>query len=227
MKFINWNIIVSLSILFLFSCEQAEDDLTSTASLSFAVPASGALLKPSNSDVQLDSVKILLKTIQFHSEDEGDSLDFKTEPQILNLALDGSVNTLHAADIPLGTYNKVSFRIHKPEDDEDPGDPDFKEGTSGNERFCVVIDGTYEGTAFTFKSRRSTKQRVDIDPPLVIDEEGLEVNVTLTVDVNSWFMDEDGNPLNPLEEGDEDEIDDAIRRSFRGFRDDDRQGNHP
>ena len=219
--------IVSLSVIFLFSCEQTEDDLNSTASLSFAVPASGTMLKPSNSDVQLDSVKILLKTIQFHSEDEGDSLDFKTEPQILNLALDGSVNTLHAAEIPIGTYNKVSFRIHKPEDDEDPGDPDFKEGTSGNERFCVVIKGTYEGTAFTFKSRKSTKQRVEIDPPLVIDEEGLEVNVTLTVDVDSWFQDEDGNPLNPLDEGDEDEIDDAIRESFRGFRDDGRHGTHP
>ncbi len=185
------------------------------------------MLKPSNSDVQLDSVKILLKTIQFHSEDDGDSLDFKTEPQILNLALDGSVNTLHAADIPLGTYNKVSFRIHKPEDGEDPGDPDFMESTGGNERFCVVFKGTYEGTVFAFKSRRSTKQRVEIDPPLIIDEEGLEVNITLTVDVDSWFHDADGNSLNPLDEDHENEIDDAIRKSFRGFRDDNRHGTHP
>ncbi len=220
-------LLLSFATFFLISCEKTEDNLNTTASLSFAVPTGGSLMKPSDSHVVLDTVKILLKTIQFHSDSEGDSLDFRTESQVLNLDLSGAVNTLATADLPLGTYDKVSFRIHKPEDDEDPGDPDFKEGTSGNERFCVVIDGTYEGTAFTFKSRRSTKQRVDIDPPLVIDEEGLDVNVTLTVDVNSWFMDEDGNPLNPLEEGDEDEIDDAIRRSFRGFRDDDRQGNHP
>lgn len=214
---------ILLGIL-LIGCEESSEDPTSTASLSFATSQGTGLMKPSDSHVQLDTVKILLKTIQFHSETEGDSMDFKSASQILNLDLSGDVNTLATADIPMGSYDKVSFRIHKPEDDEDPGDSDFKEGNSGSERFSVVVKGTYDGSAFTFKSRKSTKQRVDIDPPLVIDEDGLEVNVTLTVDVDSWFMDEDGNPLNPLEEDDEDEIDDAIRRSFRGFRDDDRRG---
>jgi len=218
-----WSVIIMTAFV-LFGCEESEGELSTSASLSFAVPNAGSIMKAADQHVTLDTVKILLKTIQFHNEVEDDSLDFKTEPQILNLDLSGGVNTLATAEIPMGNYHKVSFRIHKPEDDEDPGDSDFFESSSGNDRYSVVVKGHVGETPFTFRSRKTSKQRVDLDPALVIEEEGSEVNVTLTVDVSSWFVDEDGNHLDPLDEGDENEIDNAIRRSFRGFRDDDRSG---
>lgn len=224
MKFQHHFVGLLMTTLLFVGCEESESELSTSASLSFAVPNAGTAMKAADNHVSLDTVKILLKTIQFHNENEDDSLDFKTEPQILNLDLSGGVNTLATAEIPVGSYHKVSFRIHKPEDNEDPGDSDFYESSSGNDRYSVVVKGHVGETPFTFRSRKTSKQRVDLNPALVIEEEGSEVNVTLTVDVASWFMDEDGNELDPLDEGDENDIDDAIRRSFRGFRDDDRSG---
>ena len=223
MRYMKTSLILTLLLGMILSCEESNELPEATASLSFAVEQ-GSLAKAANDHVALDSVKILLKTIQFHSVDESDSMDYKSDPQVVRLDLAGGVNTLSASAIPMGTYDKVSFRIHKPEDTETPSDPDFKIGDSGNERFSIIAGGTHDGQAFLFRSSKSSKQRVNIDPPLVVEEEGLELNVTLSVDVSTWFIDEDGEHLNPLDEGDENEIDKAIRRSFKGFRDDDRDG---
>ena len=52
-----------------------------------------------------------------------------------------------------------------------------------------------------------------------------QVNVTLSVDVNSWFVDpQDGTDLDPTDPNDESSIDNAIKESFRGFVDNDKDG---
>lgn len=222
-------LIPSAVIFFTGGCEEnpagGEEEGPATASLSFVVGDSSPLAKGLTSHVQIDTAKILLRTIQFHNEGDSDSLDFKTESFVLDLDLSGGLNTVAVQEIPEGSYNKVSFRIHKPEEFEDVGDPDFYEGDSGSERFSVVVKGMYGGQPFTFKSRRTAKQRINIQPALMITDTTTAVNVTLSVDVHSWFVDpDDGALLNPTDEGDESAIDDAIKESFRAYRDDDKDG---
>jgi hypothetical protein len=227
-RIILWFIPIAI-IFFTVACEENPMDNDgegpATASLSFVVGGSSSLTKGLTSHVQIDTAKILLRTIQFHNVGDSDSLDFKTESFVLDLDLDGGLNTVAVQEIPNGSYDKVSFRLHKPEELEDVGDTDFYEGDSGSERYSVVVKGSYDGQPFTFKSRRTAKQRIDIQPALAITDTTTAVNVTLSVDVHSWFIDpDDGALLNPTDEGDESEIDDAIKESFRAYRDDDKDG---
>lgn len=194
-----------------------------SATLSFVV-GSASLTKSLAGHVTVSSAKVMLKTIQFHSVDDNDSLDFNSEPLVVDLDLTGGVTTVGPIEIPVGSYDKVSFRLHKPDDGEDGLDSDFYE-VGGSDRYSVVVAGTHADTTFVFKSQRGEKQRLEFDPPIVVTDTTTSVNVTLSVDVDSWFVNFETNAnLNPSDADDESDIDDAIRESFRGFEDNDKSG---
>ncbi len=194
------------------------------ASLSFVVSDNTGLTKGLSGHVQVDTAKVLIRTIQFHSSDDSDSLNYRTDSFVLNLDMSGGLNTIEAMDIPAGSYNKVSFRVHKPGSGEDVGDDDFYESDSGADRYSVVVKGTYLNSAFTFKSRSTPQQKIKFDPDLVVTDTTTFVNVTLSVDVMSWFVDKNGDNLDPTNEDDESDIDGAIKDSFKGFMDNDKNG---
>ncbi|RMF59682.1 MAG: hypothetical protein D6746_07915, partial [Bacteroidetes bacterium] len=166
--------------------------------------------------ITIDEAKILLKTIKFTPLVESDSSrEFKTGMVAVTLNPDGLAHDVAVGAVPPNTYKRVTFKIHKPEDHETPPDPDFKEGTSGDQRFSVIVRGTKDGQPFTLKIRKSMDQRVELVPPLVITDSTTSVTVTLTTDLSSWFVDEDGRMLDPLNPADHDDIADAVKDSFR------------
>ncbi|MDX1670742.1 MAG: hypothetical protein R3211_00270 [Balneolaceae bacterium] len=178
--------------------------------------------------VTITAAKFLLKEIEFSSDlnDDGlpdDSLDFETDMVVVNLSLDGTLNEIIVKEIPPRRYDEVEFEIHKPEDFETPPDPDFKEGTSGDQRFSVIIEGTFNQQSFTYKSRVNMSQEHEFATPLLV-EEGQEVNVTLLVDISQWFVDANGNDLDPTDPNNASEIDESIERSVELFEDNDEDG---
>ncbi len=134
---------------------------------------------------------------------------------VVDLDLANRPVPVFVTDIRAGRYEKITFEIHKPEDNETVSDADFKEGTSGDERFSVVVRGRYDGNPFTFKSREATYQRIDFPNDLVLANPDTTIEVALVVDVNDWFLDDNGLTLNPFDADDRDEIDEAIKRSIR------------
>lgn len=216
------------AVLVFTSCDTTSSNGVTELSLSFKTKSQTAAKTTSNSHVALNGAKMLLREIEFKNDidEDGeaeDSLEFETGPTVVELNLDGSLNTLKVAEVPAGTYNEVEFEVHKPEDNETPPDPDFKTGTSGDQRFSVIINGIFDGQEFTYRSQVNMEQEIEFIDPLVINENE-QVNVTLTVDTSGWFVDEAGNQLNPTVEENRSEIDDSIKRSFEGFRDDDKDG---
>ncbi|NGP75281.1 hypothetical protein G3570_01440 [Balneolaceae bacterium YR4-1] len=198
------------------------------SSSSAAKSSSGAALKSNH--VTITSAKMLLRKIEFSNdiEDDGlpdDSLEFETGPFVVALNLDGSVNTVAVNNVPVGQYDEIEFDVHKPEDNETPPDPDFKVGTSGDERFSVIIQGTYNGEEFTYRSSENMEQELELSTPLNITEDTDRINVTLTVNLSEWFVDENNNPLDPTLVDNENAIDESIKRSFEdAFEDDDEDG---
>lgn len=174
--------------------------------------------------VTLDSAKVLLKRMKFESTTDEDSADFKIGPFIVRIDLTGGVTDITTSKIPNGTYDKIKFKIHKPEDDEDIADPDFKTGTSDDERFSIVVFGKYNNVPFVYKSKKDVEQKLDINPPLVVSDSTTSTNATLLVTPAVWFL-KDGQYLNPNAESDRDDIDDNIKKSFKKvFKDNDHDG---
>lgn len=183
--------------------------------------AESVLHKPSHEVLHLTSVKVLIKRIVFSQAQSDDSADVYTGPLVVNLNLEGTMTTLAVTRVRAGVYDRVRFVLHKPEDDEVLSDPAFRTGSSGDERFSVVITGLYHETPFTFTFRESARQELRMGTPMEVPESGV-VNVTLKIDPYIWFQD-NGLFLDPVVQGKQ--VDDRIKASFAtAFRDNDRNG---
>ena len=167
--------------------------------------------------VTVDEVKLLLKTIKFTRVDDDAELDFRSEMVAVTLDLSGQATSVAVADIPPDAYKRITFVIHKPEETEPIPDPEFRDGPSGDQRYSVIVRGTADGEPFELKVRESIQQRIELQPPLMIDEGSGPIKVTLLADVGAWFVSEDGDPLDPRLGDDADEIADRIDDTFRAL----------
>ncbi|GIV58157.1 MAG: hypothetical protein KatS3mg042_1070 [Rhodothermaceae bacterium] len=228
MKYLNitrylgrYTLALSLLVLTLGLTACDSDPNGDTPQVTLRIAAENAPAK-GQSAIVIEEAKLLLKNIKFTPvSDDSTGREFKTGMIAVTLNLDGQPNEIAVGTVPPDTYKRITFKIHKPEDDETPPDPDFKEGTSGDQRFSVIVRGSKDGQPFTLKIRKSMDQRVELVPPLVIDETTGDINVTLLADLSRWFVDEQGRGLDPLNFDHHDAIADAIKDSFRALSVDD------
>lgn len=190
----------------------------------------GFTMASTSTGLQIDTAKVLIEKLEFHSASEDslngneDSLDFKQGPFVMNLNLDSTLTKVAIDNVPPGTYDGISFLIHKPGPNETVSDPEFVTGPNEDQHFSVVVKGFYNGTHFVFKSQRSAEVHIRINPPLNISDSLAAYNTTIKVNVNSWFTDQNGNTLDPTNPNNADAIDSAIQRSFHGFEDNNHDG---
>lgn len=191
----------------------------------------------STSTIVIDTAKILIRKLQFHGTNENDSSEVDFEdgnghkqglgPFVVNLNLNSAtVTPVGLGNVPHGSYDGISFQIHKLTPGDTVSDPDFTSGPGENQQYSVVVKGTYNGQAFVYKSRESYEVKISLNPPLVVNDSLKSYNATIQVNVNSWFIDENGNTLNPTDTTTTNisKIDDAISRSFHGFDDNNENG---
>jgi len=92
----------------------------------------------------------------------------------------------------------------------------------------IVADGTFDDQPFTFVQRIEARQRYALDPPLVVTADTDPTNLTLHLDVSTWFVGRDGALVSPVTANRGGENEGLVRanvlRSLNAFRDDDRDG---
>lgn len=170
----------------------------------------------------ITEAKALITEIELETEPSGISQEIRISPVVIYFNTGGQVISVTAANLPSGTWNKIKLQIHKPEDTEPIPDPEFREGTSGNQRYSFIIKGTYNGNAFVYKSRKRADIIINLSTPLTTGNGSR--NITLLVNPSLWFMN-NGNVLDPTNSSNDDLIDDNLKNSFkRAFRDDDKDG---
>ena len=221
-------------------------------SLSIAVPAGGSALMSSSggalfdivqndgfSELVIDRVAMVLREIELErqfdddcddhvSGDDDDCEEFSTGPMILELPMDGSVDRVVAIDnVPADTYDEIEFEIHKPEDDT-AEDLEFIRNHPDFDRVSIRVEGTFDGEPFVYVTDLNEDQEYALVPPLVVGEGAGPVNVTLSIDVTTWFATSGGSLVDPRSANkggeNEDLVEDNIERSIDIFEDDDRDG---
>jgi hypothetical protein len=126
--------------------------------------------------------------------------------------------------IPVGTYDKLNFEVHKLNDNETPPDPEFVDSLG---RYSVVVKGSYNGLRFVYKSDKSAKQKLTFPNSLVVTE--TSTNVTLRILPYLWFLNEATNEyMDPNDPASRSEIDknikENIKANFKAFKDTDKNG---
>lgn len=217
-----------------------------SVTLSFGLGSGGAAPSPSlfaqgleltdgTNTLVIESAEIVMREIEFErvetagcdSElglDNDECEKFEIGPFVVPLPLDGSVSQELTAQVDTGTYDEIEFEIHKVEDFELA----LLGGRSDLADISIKVTGTYNGQGFEYTSRIDEEQELELSSPLIVTPDPGPVNVTLSIDLSSWFVDSGGMLVDPASANDgqpnESLVTDNIRTSIEGFRDDDHDG---
>lgn len=208
---------------FIFSgCSDSNSITSPTAStdnLSLSVKTSDVVLNNPLAAIQITEAKALISEFEIESTDST-SHEVKLTPFVVNFDLSSTIKEVLSVYIPVKTYKKVKFQIHKPEDTETPPDPEFKDGSG---RYSFIVKGTYNGNAFVFKSKKSVNLVINMNRNVNISTN--KVNITMLINKLMWFKNGGGIEIDPRDSGNENTIDDNLSNSFKNvFKDDDRNG---
>jgi hypothetical protein len=214
-----------------------------SVSLSLSVPADGPAASVQSpalfdlvymdgaSTLTLTQVELVMREIELEKVDddscddgfEGDDEceEFETGPRVFDVPVDGSTEAvLSLNDVPEGLYDELEIEIHKVSDD--PEDAALLAARPDLADVSIRVEGDFDGTAFTFTTGVEEEFEFGFSPPL--DPSAGPINVTLSIDVESWFRDQGGNLLDPSNVANRSQIETNIEQSFEAFEDDDGDG---
>ena len=151
-----------------------------------------------------------------------DCPELKLDPVLVDLPLDGTTKTDFGASIPAGTYRGVELQI-RPVNSGDAGGAAFLAANPSFNNVSVHVEGTYNGQPFSYNSSLDAGIEMELSSPLTFTS-GSGSNLTLFVDVASWFKDSSGNAIDPTNGQNASTIENQIKQSFKVFEDDDKNG---
>jgi len=151
-----------------------------------------------------------------------DCPELKLDPVLVDLPLDGTTKTDFGANIPAGTYRGIELKI-RPVNSSDAGGAAFLAANPSFSNVSVHVEGTYNGQPFSYNSSLDAGIEMELSTPLTLTS-GSGSNLTLLIDVASWFKDSSGNAIDPTSSSNSSTIENQIKQSFRVFQDDDKNG---
>jgi hypothetical protein len=158
-----------------------------------------------------------------HDDDRCHELD--TGAMLVDLPTDNSVVSVLSLQLPAGTYHALEAKI-RPVRTDDNGGSAFLSAHPEFANASVRVDGTFDGTPFTYTGSPNASLELSFDPPITVGSTA--TTVTVHVSIDRWFMDRDGNLINPATANaggaNEQLVRDNVRRSFHAFEDNEHHG---
>lgn len=154
--------------------------------------------------------------------DDHDCEEMRIDPMLVDLPVTPTVTQELSVTLPAGTYHEFEAKISAPRSGESgaaaflAAHPDFA-GKS------LHVEGTFNGTPFVYDGAPKAELELAFNPPLVATANATN-NVTVHVDLQSWFRDGSGNVIDPNDSANASLILSNIKHSFHAFEDDNRDG---
>jgi hypothetical protein len=119
-------------------------------------------------------------------------------PVVVELTADEIASGAHRdfdlGSLPSGTYGGAEIEIQPLDSTADTSDPALADFVTS--KASVLVEGTYQGTAFTFAGHFLAEQGTDGD---VTIDAAVPLNLAMTVDPTGWFVDANGAAINPAD----------------------------
>jgi len=196
----------------------------SIKSISSGAPASSSkVVGKATALATITSAHVVIERIRFDSSVD-DTLDFRfEEPFIQDLMVGSNLYEIGTAQVPFGSYKRSRIKI----DDLDPEDGTVYTQNPDLQNRSIFISGFLNNDpnlAFEFTSDLNEEQEREFNPPLILDENSPSTSIVLTIDIDAWFMDGNGTPLDPSSPSNKSIIEDNIKNSIDVFEDEDDDG---
>lgn len=229
--------IASLSITTFIGCggdDPVAPEATGTVNVSSQLSSSsvsGAFTKggnvtagPTCDSVVISRMRFVFSDMKMHRDKDDSTEDHgkvKTGPFIMEY-LPGSVKLTAASAIPVGTYDKIKYEIHKLDDSKDTAawsDPAFADFINGG-RFTYILEGlvwnSNSAVAFTFKSSKNENLELKFDVPVTVSE-GVAAPITLQLDPSTIFK-QGSKPFDPRYEENRNDIEKMVKNAFKALK---------
>jgi len=216
----------------------------SSSELSFVSVSSRAISVSSGSDVlAISRIQLVLARMElFHAggacdsgENAGDDTvdehacaELELAPSLVDLPVDGALAGVLSVDVPPGDYAALEAKVRAVRAGEGHGEGSqaFLAAHPELAGVSVVVTGTFNGVPFTWTGAPRAEFETSFSPTLAVDD--APVNLTVHADVTTWFKTQSGTVIDPATANpggpNAGLVTDNIRRSFKAFRDDDRNG---
>ena len=187
-------------------------------------------------DIAIDRIQLVLRKVRLDGsptascpeEAEGGSAcgEVRLGPVMFDLPLEQGSEPVLTALVPVGTYDRLEFQLHKPSNANE--DADLVQQYPELANTSIRVTGTFNGTPFTYTSDLTEVEHVELTEPLEVEGDA-EVPLTLHVDASDWFVNDAGTGLvDPSQANDgmpyESLVEQHVRASFRAFHDGDGDG---
>jgi hypothetical protein len=190
--------------------------------LSISAKANDNLSNPQDIIV-ITEAKALVSTVDFEIENSTGNERMQMGAFVMNFSLDGTLKNLVTGYIIQDNVDKIKIQFHKPDDNETPPDPEFRDGAASNQRYSFIVKGTFNGAPFVYRSKQSMQAIVNLSSLVAMNLTNM--NVTVLFNKLDWFRN-GSNVLDPNDPQNVSIIDDNIKNSFKqAFKDDDMDGN--
>ncbi len=209
-----------------------------TSRYSTAQPPPGVVLSLGKSaasavadSITITRARLVLKDIKFKSS--LDSMNFKTGPVVVQLNLSSANQTLDVRDVPLASYRRVEFDVHRTQPSEISGMSTTEQAAFADfladQVYSIIIEGTVyrtgqSDTTYVYRSKVDAQQKHDLMPELVVSDQSPAANVTFLISSGSWFRDSGGLLVDPTDPNNEGIIDENLKASIRVFKDNNKDG---
>lgn len=209
----------------------ATKSFAAKASVSSPVGFSADLIVGTGKDLVLISAQVVVDGIEL-SHDNGPNCEgtgeFQCEnveqaPQLVVLQLNANTpKTQLTVAVPEGSYERLDAHIRVPENGAVSGDAALMSFLAANPGKSVKVTGTYKGQTFEYTAPIDAQLELRFNPPFVVTSTAK--NITVDVDVASWFTDSSGAALDPTASANAATIVANIRKSFNAIEDDNKDG---
>lgn len=196
------------------------------SNLSFSVRAGSTAATVSRSaliattGITLSRIRLVIRKIELQKAGTPEIDEVASGPYLLDLSganLDnGTLGKVLDAGFTPGTYSEIEMELHKPDSTETGVNASLSDMVAAGA--SMIVDGTIDGTAFTFTTSVNAQQKFQ---GTIVLKDGS--NLTLNVDPSSWFV-FNGARLDPRNSSNRSQIENNIQASFKAFKDDNRDG---
>lgn len=197
--------------LLLSSCLSGENQISSQVQVGLELQSIDDTVRAGQDSVIFERVRLILGKSYF-LQSEGDTLFFNQNAQQVGITPQSANPVLLASGtFPPATYNQIKITIPKAPGSS-PGviDAAFVEGDT---RYTLIVEGKYNGVAFTYKSERVFEFDRAFQPSITVPEYNESFGFLITNDVAGWFLSGNGL-LDPREPSNSTEINDNISQLF-------------
>ena len=158
-------------------------------------------------------------------EDDDDCAEIRVGPYLVDVPVNGADGARVAIAVPAGTYSSIRLWLYKVTG-SDSADVAFRQANPDFRDISLRLQGTFNGTPFTFVNDVNAKLTVPLAEPLVVGTGGDDV--TVTIDVSTWFLRPSGGLYSPAAANTPGQVrakvQNNIRNAFRAFKDRNKDG---